>query len=144
MLSSGLLGTLTPEELTGVLEHEAAHHARRDTAKELTPLSVGTFVREVATGTRALLGEPSLRRALTLSFAEATAGAAAIVVTVVYVREVPARGDTAFALVMADLGVGSSLAALLLGRATGRYERGAKQKDALHARKVTPPPYFCC
>ena len=30
ILSSGLLNTLTPEELTGVLEHEAAHHARRD------------------------------------------------------------------------------------------------------------------
>jgi hypothetical protein len=30
ILSSGLLRTLTPAELTGVLEHEAAHHARRD------------------------------------------------------------------------------------------------------------------
>lgn len=30
ILSSGLLRTLTPKELTGVLEHEAAHHARRD------------------------------------------------------------------------------------------------------------------
>lgn len=30
ILSSGLLRTLTPVELTGVLEHEAAHHARRD------------------------------------------------------------------------------------------------------------------
>lgn len=30
VLSSGLLHALTPEELTGVLEHEAAHHARRD------------------------------------------------------------------------------------------------------------------
>jgi len=30
ILSSGLLRTLTPEELTGVLEHESAHHERRD------------------------------------------------------------------------------------------------------------------
>lgn len=30
ILSSGLLHTLTPVELTGVLEHEAAHHERRD------------------------------------------------------------------------------------------------------------------
>lgn len=30
ILSSGLLRTLTPVELTGVLEHEVAHHARRD------------------------------------------------------------------------------------------------------------------
>jgi Zn-dependent protease with chaperone function len=30
ILSSGLLRTLTPKELTGVLEHEAAHHSRRD------------------------------------------------------------------------------------------------------------------
>ena len=30
VLSSGLLRILSPEELAGVLEHEAAHHARRD------------------------------------------------------------------------------------------------------------------
>ncbi len=30
LLSSGLLNTLSTEELAGVLEHEAAHHARRD------------------------------------------------------------------------------------------------------------------
>jgi Zn-dependent protease with chaperone function len=30
ILSSGLLRTLTPDELTGVLEHEGAHHSRRD------------------------------------------------------------------------------------------------------------------
>jgi Zn-dependent protease with chaperone function len=30
VLSSGLLNSLTPEELAGVLEHEAAHHSRRD------------------------------------------------------------------------------------------------------------------
>ena len=30
ILSSGLLRALTPDELTGVLEHEVAHHTRRD------------------------------------------------------------------------------------------------------------------
>jgi Zn-dependent protease with chaperone function len=35
VLSSGLLATLTPGELRGVLEHEAAHHARRDNLVKL-------------------------------------------------------------------------------------------------------------
>lgn len=35
VLSSGLLATLTPRELAGVLEHEAAHHARRDNLVKL-------------------------------------------------------------------------------------------------------------
>lgn len=35
VLSSGLLHALTPEELTGVLEHEAAHSARRDNLVKL-------------------------------------------------------------------------------------------------------------
>jgi Zn-dependent protease with chaperone function len=35
VLSSGLLKTLTDEELVGVLEHEAAHHVRRDNAVKL-------------------------------------------------------------------------------------------------------------
>jgi len=35
VLSSGLLRALSPEELAGVLEHEAAHHARRDNAVKL-------------------------------------------------------------------------------------------------------------
>ena len=36
ILSSGLLRTLTPEELSGLLEHEAAHHARRDNLIKLS------------------------------------------------------------------------------------------------------------
>jgi Zn-dependent protease with chaperone function len=36
VLSSGLLRTLTAEELAGVLEHEAAHHTRRDNLIKLT------------------------------------------------------------------------------------------------------------
>ena len=35
VLSSGLLTALTPGELAGVLEHEAAHHARRDNLVKL-------------------------------------------------------------------------------------------------------------
>lgn len=35
VLSSGLLCTLTAKELTGVLEHEAAHHERRDNLVKL-------------------------------------------------------------------------------------------------------------
>src|SRR5215210_7978449 len=99
--------------------------------KVQTPLSLRAFMSEVTTGTRILLREPSLRQALTLSLAEATAGAAAIVVTVVYVRDVLARGETAVALVMAGLGLGSSLAAIVIGRVTGRYERGAKRRKAV-------------
>src|SRR5688572_2444963 len=88
------------------------------------PVSVATPRVEASTARKGVLREPSLRQALTLCFAEATAGAAAIVVTVSYVRDVLNRGDTAFALVMAGLGLGSKLAALALGRATGRYEAG--------------------
>jgi len=94
-------------------------------AKAQTRLSIRTFRSEVTTGTRILLREPSLRQALTLSFA------AAIVVTVAYVRDVLARGETAFALVMAGLGLGSTLTAIILGRVTGRYERGAGRKKAV-------------
>jgi NRE family putative nickel resistance protein-like MFS transporter len=104
-------------------------------AKAQTPLSIRTFLSEVTTGTRILLREPSLRQALTLSFAEATAGAAAIVVTVAYVRDVLARGETAFALVMAGLGLGSTLTAIILGRVTGRYEQGAGRKAELHGMR---------
>ena len=99
------------------------------------PLSPQSFFNEITYGTRVLLGEPSLRQALTLSFAEATAGAAAIVVTVVYVHDVLGRGNTTFALMMAGLGLGSSLTALVLGRATGRYERDADSKATLHGRR---------
>lgn len=42
ILSSGLLNTLTPVELTGVLEHEAAHHERRDNLIKLL-LSVSSY-----------------------------------------------------------------------------------------------------
>jgi NRE family putative nickel resistance protein-like MFS transporter len=98
-------------------------------------LSLTSFLSEITHGTRVLLREPSLRQALTLSFAEATAGAAAIVVTVAYVRDVLGLSETIFAIVMAGLGLGSSVTAMILGRATGRYERGAKDRAVLHIRR---------
>lgn len=42
VLSSGLLHTLTPSELAGVLEHEVAHHTRRDNMVKLL-LSITSY-----------------------------------------------------------------------------------------------------
>src|SRR5882724_953715 len=103
--------------------------------RKLAKISLGSFLTELTTGTRVLLREPSLRQALILSIAEATAGAAAIVATVSYVRDVLGRGETAFAFVMAGVGLGSSLTAVALGRATGRYEKGARNRPILHGRR---------
>lgn len=100
-----------------------------------TPLAPGTFVTEVTHGTRVLLREPSLRRALVLSGAEATAGAAAIVATVAYVRDTLHRGESAVAAMMAVLGLGSTVAAIALGRATGRYEGTVASPAVLHGRR---------
>ncbi len=99
------------------------------------PISARRFLTELTTGTRILLREPSLRQALTLSLAEATAGAAAIVATISYVRDVLGRGETTFAFTMAGVGLGSSLTAIFLGRATGRYEKGARDRSVLHGRR---------
>ncbi|MDQ3257792.1 MAG: MFS transporter [Acidobacteriota bacterium] len=104
-------------------------------ARKQIPLSVSVFLKEITTGTRILLREPSLRQALILSFAEATAGAAAIVATVVYVRDELGRGDSAFTFVMAGLGIGSAVTALILGRITSRYEQAVKGRDGLHTRR---------
>jgi NRE family putative nickel resistance protein-like MFS transporter len=103
--------------------------------RSLPRISVRSFLTELTTGTRILLREPSLRQALTLSIAEATAGAAAIVATVSYVRDVLGRGETTFAFIMAELGFGSALTAIFLGRATGRYEKGARDRSILHGRR---------
>ena len=100
-------------------------------------LSLKSFTAELTTGARILLREPSLRQALTLSVAEATAGAAAIVATISYVRDILGRGETTFAFTMAILGFGSSITAVILGRATGRYEKGARNKAVLHGRRHT-------
>lgn len=99
------------------------------------PLSLASFARDITHGARVILREASLRQAVVLSFAEATAGAGAIVVTVAYVRTTLGAGDTAVSLVMAAVGVGSSLVAVALGRVTGRYERGASDPAALHGRR---------
>jgi len=103
--------------------------------KKLDPIKLRGFMSDLTLGTRILLREPSLRQALLLSFAEATAGAAAIVATVVYVSDVLKSGETSFAIVMAVLGLGSSLAAILLGRRTRRIELGASDKAALHYKR---------
>jgi MFS transporter, NRE family, putaive nickel resistance protein len=103
--------------------------------RSVPPISVRNFLTELTTGTRILLREPSLRQALTLSIAEATAGAAAIVATISYVRDVLNKGETTFAFVMAGVGLGSSVTAILLGRVTGRYETGARERSILHGRR---------
>src|SRR5258707_13696376 len=103
--------------------------------RKLPKISLRSFLAELTTGTRILLREPSLRQALTLSIAEATAGAAAIVATVSYVRDILGRGETTFAFVMAAVGLGSSLTAIALGRAAGRYEKGARDQSILHWRR---------
>jgi len=43
VLSSGLLNALTPEQLCGVIEHEAAHYTRRDNIVKLV-LSVASYL----------------------------------------------------------------------------------------------------
>jgi MFS transporter, NRE family, putaive nickel resistance protein len=106
--------------------------ARR--ARPTTPFPWGDFVSQVAHGARLLLREPALRQALLLHMAEAAAGAAAIVATVVYVRDGLGRGETAFAVAMAAVGVGSSAAALLVTRSAERAER------AEPARQPAPSP----
>ncbi len=103
--------------------------------KAFAPLSASVFLTELTTGTRIILREPSLRQAIVLSFAEALAGAAAIVATVVYVHDVLGYGDTAFTLVMAGLGLGSTLAAIVLGRATERYEKELSARETLHGQR---------
>jgi MFS transporter, NRE family, putaive nickel resistance protein len=98
-----------------------------------TPFPWGDFTTQVTHGTRLLLREPALRQALLLHMAEAAAGAAAIVATVVYVRDVLGRGETSFAMAMVALGVGSSVAAVLVTRRAERvrghleYHRWARR-----------------
>lgn len=90
---------------------------------------------ELSYGTRVLFREASLKRALLLSFSEAIAGAAAIVASVVYVKDVLLLSETSFVLVMAGLGLGSTITALLLGKFTGRYESVANNTLELHGRR---------
>ena len=92
------------------------------------------FMPQVTFGTRLLLREPALRQALMLHVAEAIAGAAAIVATVVYVRDVLGRGESAFAAAMAAVGVGSVVAALWMGRYMTRVLLGATRPSVEHLR----------
>src|SRR5215210_2878391 len=103
--------------------------------KSAPPFALRDLAGDLTFGIRLILKQQPLRRAVTLSFAEATAGAAAIVATVVYVQDVLRFGDTAFTLVMAALGLGSTVAALTLGAATGRYEAVAHDRKELHGRR---------
>ena len=63
--------------------------------KQLSPVDLRGFFSDLTLGTRILLREPSLRQALILSFAEATAGAAASL------RECAARVEAATAAELA-------------------------------------------
>ncbi len=95
--------------------------------------SVSSFLGEITTGVRILFRVPALRQALLLSFAEATAGAAAIVLTVVYVRKQLGETELTFALTMAAVGAGSSLMTMLLNQWSGRFEKGSHSDVELHA-----------
>jgi NRE family putative nickel resistance protein-like MFS transporter len=92
------------------------------------------FVPQVTHGTRLLLREPALRQALVLHFAEAVAGAVAIVTTVVYVRHELRLGDSAFAWAMAALGAGSTLASIALARRADRVRRAGGGPEDEHLR----------
>lgn len=90
------------------------------------------WLREMSFGIQTLLREASLRRALMFGFVEALAGAAAIVATVVYIRETLGLGENGFVIAMTAVGVGSTVTAILLGKATGRYEAVARDPADLH------------
>lgn len=92
------------------------------------------FVPQVTHGTRLLLREPALRQALVLHFAEAVAGAVAIVTTVVYVRDELRLGESAFAWAMAALGAGSTLASIVLARRAERVRRAGGGLEDEHQR----------
>lgn len=94
----------------------------------------GDFVPQITHGTRVLLREPALRKALVLHFAEAVAGAIAIVTTIAYVRDVLQRGNIAFAIVMAAVGAGSAVVALLLPRRSERARAGVGERLEEHLR----------
>jgi NRE family putative nickel resistance protein-like MFS transporter len=78
----------------------------------------GAFWREITYGTRILLANAAIRQALMLALAEAIAGACAIVVTVAYVRDVLGGTEAQFSIVMACVGMGSALTALVVSRMT--------------------------
>ncbi|HEY8158645.1 MAG TPA: MFS transporter [Methylobacter sp.] len=103
--------------------------------KPSVQFSFKTLLGELTLGARILLRQSVLRRALLLNLVDAIAGAAAIVATVVYVKDVLKLGEDEFVLAMVGLGLGSTVTALFLGWATGRYESGAKGPAELHGRR---------
>ena len=103
--------------------------------KIISKISLATLFQELSVGTKILFREASLKRALLLSFAEALAGAAAIVATVIYIKDLLLLSETSFVLVMAALGLGSAITALVLGKVTGRYESLANSHLELHGRR---------
>ena len=102
-------------------------------------LGTGTAADLLYTGFNGVLGPlgngTGRRLALLLSFAEATAGAAAIIITVAYVREILHRGETEFTLLMAGVGLGSTVTAILIGRFTRPFEDGFRDGIDLHRRR---------
>lgn len=74
------------------------------------------FLLDVTHGARVILAEPALRRAVLMSLVESLAGACAIVATVAYVRDVLHESESVVGWAMGAVGLGSSLAALGLGR----------------------------
>jgi NRE family putative nickel resistance protein-like MFS transporter len=92
----------------------------------------GELIPQITHGTRVLLRERALRKALVLHFAEAVAGAVAIVATIAYVRDVLERGNVAFAVVMAAVGAGSAVVALLLPRRAERAREGGRDRLGQH------------
>jgi len=103
--------------------------------KIISKISFATLFDELSVGTKILFREASLKRALLLSFAEALAGAAAIVATVIYIKDLLSLSETSFVMVMAALGLGSAITALVLGKLTGRYESLANSHFELHGRR---------
>ncbi len=104
-------------------------------AAPLQPFAIRSLLTEITTGSRILLREPALRQALLFSLAEAAAGAAAIVLTVTYVRNVLGRSEIVFAFVMVAVGLGSSATALLLGRWSRHYEIRSRGEAELHGSR---------
>ena len=100
--------------------------------------STRTALQQLTHGSRVLLREPAIRQALLMNMAGALAGACAIVVTINYVRDVLRHSEAVFTLTMAGVGLGSSLAAVGLGRITSGIERAnnsEKSSDTLHGRR---------
>jgi NRE family putative nickel resistance protein-like MFS transporter len=97
------------------------------------PLAIGALWRDLTHGVRVLVREPSIRQALAMAMAEALAGACVIVVTVVDVRDILHGSEADFSLAMMCAGLGSTLAAIVLGRVTARMEHKAAGDAVRHS-----------